>query len=61
MALDPRLVEILACPACDDRPHLRLSDDQLICDKCHRVYIIRDGIPILLAEEAIIQDAAQHE
>ena len=54
MALDPKLVDILACPACDDRPPLRLAADTLVCDSCQRVYMIRDGIPILLPEEAII-------
>ena len=56
MVLDPKLVEILACPACDDRPPLRLAAETLVCDKCRRVYMIRDGIPILLPEEAMIPE-----
>ena len=56
MPLDPKLVEILACPACDDRPPLRLVDETLVCDSCGRVYTIRDGIPILLPEEAVIPE-----
>ncbi len=54
--LDPKLVEILACPACDSRPPLRLAEETLVCDRCRRVYPIRDGIPILLPEEAIIPE-----
>ena len=59
MPLDPKLVQILACPACDNRPPLRLAhpnlaEETLICDQCHRVYPVRDGIPILLPEEATI-------
>jgi len=61
MALDPKLVDILACPACDDRPPLRLVGETLVCDSCHRVYMIRDGIPILLPEEATIPDTANAE
>lgn len=57
MTLDPELVAILACPACDDRPPLRMSgDDMLICDECGRTYLVRDGIPVLLPDEAILPD-----
>lgn len=48
--LDPKLLEILACPACDDRPPVRLEGDGLKCDKCGRVYPVRDGIPEMLVE-----------
>jgi uncharacterized protein YbaR (Trm112 family) len=58
--LDPRLMEILACPAChaplresgadgpDQPPH------ELICTSatCGLVYPVRDGIPVLLVDEA---------
>lgn len=50
--LDPKLLAILACPADDNRPPLRLDADTLVCDQCGRVYPIRDGIPILLVDEA---------
>lgn len=56
--LDPKLVEILACPACDDRPPLRLEGETLVCDACRRVYPIRDGIPQLLIDEATIPETA---
>jgi len=54
--IDPALLSILACPACDDRPPLREEGETLICDKCHRVYPVREGIPVLLPEEATIPD-----
>ncbi len=54
MTLDPDFVAILTCPACDERPPLQLSADTLICDVCGRAYIIRDGIPVLLPDEAIL-------
>jgi len=52
--LDPKLVTLFACPACDNRPPLRLDGQTLICDQCRRVYPIRDGIPVLLIDEATI-------
>lgn len=52
MALDPKLLEILACPACKTEVHLTAGGDGLKCDKCTRVYRIEDDIPIMLIEEA---------
>ena len=52
--IDPKLLEILACPACDDRPAVRLDGETLVCDKCRRVYPIKDGIPEMLVESAWI-------
>ncbi|MBI3324107.1 MAG: Trm112 family protein [Candidatus Omnitrophica bacterium] len=48
--IDPRLLEILACPLC--KTEVTLQDDRLVCARCHRRYPIRDGIPIMLVEEA---------
>ena len=52
--IDPALLAILACPADDNRPPLRLEQGTLVCDQCRRIYPIQDGIPILLPEEATI-------
>jgi uncharacterized protein YbaR (Trm112 family) len=61
MMLDPKLLELLACPVCDNRPPLREEHDTLVCDQCGRVYPVRDGIPELLPESAIIPaDTASH-
>ena len=54
MVIDQKLLDILACPACEKRPPLRLEGETLVCDSCHRVYNIIDGIPILLPDEAVI-------
>jgi uncharacterized protein len=56
--IDQKLLDMLACPACDDRPPVRLQDEWLICDKCNRMYPIRDGIPDMLVESAVITDTA---
>jgi uncharacterized protein YbaR (Trm112 family) len=55
--LDPVLLEVLACPAADHGP-LRPGAphdpdaDALTCTSCGRVYPVRDGIPVLLLDEA---------
>ena len=55
--IDPRLMEVLACPACDDRPPVRQEGAGIVCDQCGRVYPIRDGIPEMLVESAIFPEA----
>ena len=52
MALDPQLLEILACPE-DKGPLLYFPDeDTLYNPRLHRRYVIRDDIPIMLVDEA---------
>ncbi len=46
------LPEILACPACDARPKVVLENDRLTCTECGRRYPIRNGIPVMLVEDA---------
>ncbi len=48
--IDQKLLEILACPAC--KSEVRLEGDRLVCAQCGRRYPIRDGIPIMLIDEA---------
>lgn len=50
MPVDKELLEILACPV-DKRP-LREETDRLVCTACGRRYPVRDGIPVMLVEEA---------
>ena len=61
MALDPRLLEILACP--DDKgPLLYFSDeDSLYNPRLHRRYLVEDDIPNMLIDEAEAVDEAEHE
>ncbi len=52
MALDPQLLEILACPE-DKGPLLYLEDeDALYNPRLRRRYDVRDDIPVMLIEEA---------
>ena len=61
MALDPRLLEILACP--DDKGPLWYFEDEscLYNDRLRRRYAIRDGIPVMLVDEAETVSDAEHE
>ena len=48
--IDKDLLDILACPAC--RAEVRLEGDRIVCSSCGKRYPVRDGIPIMLIEEA---------
>jgi len=50
--LDPRLLEILVCPKC--KTEVRQVEDWLVCQSpgCGLRYPIREGIPVMLIEEA---------
>ncbi len=52
MALNPELLDILACPQCKGDIRLNSDEDGLICDNCHLVYEIKDDIPIMLVDQA---------
>lgn len=61
MALDPKLLEILACP--EDKGSLLYfqSEDALYNPRLHRRYDIRDDIPVMLIDEATTVDDAEHD
>ena len=48
--IDAKLLEILACPLC--KTEVKLEGESLVCVQCGRRYPIRDGIPVMLIEEA---------
>jgi uncharacterized protein YbaR (Trm112 family) len=52
--LDPHLLEIIVCPACRADLDLVEADagSELVCRGCGLAYPIRDGIPVLLVDEA---------
>lgn len=61
MALDPRLLEILACPK-DKGPLLYFeSEDSLYNPRLRLRYRITEGIPVMLIDEAETVDDAEHE
>ena len=61
MTLDSRLLEILACPA-DKGPLLYFADeDSLYNPRLKMRYLVDDGIPVMLIDEAETVDDAEHE
>lgn len=50
--INKELVDILACPVCKGNITYDEGNQKLICDACGRKYPIRDGIPVMLEEEA---------
>ncbi|MCK5230071.1 MAG: Trm112 family protein [Desulfobulbaceae bacterium] len=46
------LLDILACPKCKGEVKLTESKDGLLCEACKLLYEIREGIPIMLIDEA---------
>jgi uncharacterized protein len=52
MGISKELLEILACPRC--KGEIRLTEDgsALVCEGCRLLYEIRDGIPVMLIDEA---------
>ncbi len=56
MAISQELLEILVCPADKEALELKPDGSGLKCTKCHRVYPIKDDIPIMLIDEATIEE-----
>lgn len=52
MEFDNKLLEILACPKCKGDLELVVTNDALDCRVCKLRYPIREGIPVMLIEEA---------
>ncbi len=48
--VDDNLVKMLICPAC--KSNVRLEGEQIVCAKCGRRYPIRNGVPVMLVDEA---------
>ena len=56
MPISEQLLEILVCPACRAKVKLKPDGSALKCAGCKRVYPIRDDIPVMLIDEATIED-----
>jgi len=51
-AIDPRLLEILVCPLTKTRLRYDEAAQELVSDAAGLAYPVRDGVPIMLVEEA---------
>jgi uncharacterized protein len=56
MAISKELLEILICPACKGDLELKENQTGLKCLKCRLVFPVRDDIPVMLVDEARIED-----
>ena len=48
------LLEILVCPVCKKPLTVKDNGESLKCGVCRRVYPVRDDVPIMLVDEAVI-------
>ena len=56
MPIDPELLEILACPVCKTPVQVVKDGAGLRCATCRRVYPVQDDIPVMLVDEAKIEE-----
>jgi uncharacterized protein YbaR (Trm112 family) len=61
MAISQDLLEILASPACKAKVELEADGSGLKCLECRRVYPIRDDIPVMLIDEATIENESEND
>jgi uncharacterized protein YbaR (Trm112 family) len=52
MTLPKDLLDILVCPKCRGDLEYRQEEPSLVCPRCRLRYAVRDGIPIMLIDEA---------
>jgi uncharacterized protein YbaR (Trm112 family) len=53
LAMIPQyLLDSLVCPICHKKVFLTPGKDGLKCEACQRAYPIRDGIPVMLVDQA---------
>jgi uncharacterized protein YbaR (Trm112 family) len=50
--MDKKLLDILACPLCKGPLEYREADKELLCRADRLAFPVRDGVPVMLEEEA---------
>ncbi len=50
--MDPKLLDILVCPLCKGPLVYKKAEGELVCKPDRLAFAIRDGIPVMLEEEA---------
>ncbi len=56
MAISTELLDLLVCPLCKVPVRLKDDDNALLCPSCRRLYPIRDDIPVMLIDEARLEE-----
>jgi uncharacterized protein len=54
-------LDVLACPVCKTPVEILADESGFKCVSCHRVYPIRDDVPVMLAEEATIAEERRED
>src|SRR5258708_19431058 len=54
MPIPKEVLAILVCPVCKKPVHPAADNSSFKCKACNRLYPVRDGIPVMLPDEAII-------
>ena len=57
--MDSRLLDILVCPVCKGPLLYRKAEQELLCKADRLAFRIRDGIPVMLEDEARKIDPAE--
>jgi uncharacterized protein YbaR (Trm112 family) len=52
MTVPAKLLQILVCPKCKGALDYRGAESALVCSTCRLSFPVRDGIPIMLLDEA---------
>lgn len=50
--MDSKLLDILVCPLCKGPLVYKKAEGELLCKPCRLGYLIKDGIPVMLEDEA---------
>jgi uncharacterized protein YbaR (Trm112 family) len=61
MPISKELLDILVCPACRAKVEMKADQTGLKCVECKRVYPIRDDIPVMLIDEAKIENETSRQ
>jgi uncharacterized protein YbaR (Trm112 family) len=56
MAISKDLLDILVCPLCKAELEMKANQSGLKCVQCKRVYPIREDIPVMLIDEAKVEE-----
>lgn len=52
MTVSKELLAVLVCPKCKGELEYQEAESALVCHTCHLRYPVRDGIPVMLIDEA---------
>ena len=53
-SFDEGMLDILCCPSCHGDLDYKNKESKLICAKCGKEFVVKDGIPLLLAQCMVV-------